>query len=81
MSCPSDGEEQAALYNMACAYAQLKQSEAAITCLEAVLEAGFDDIAGVRADPDLDPIRGPALDSLMAKYAFRLLQLMPDQHP
>lgn len=68
MSCPSDGEEQAALYNMACAYAQLNQSEAALTCLEAVLESGFEDIAGLRADPDLEPIRGAQFDNLISKY-------------
>lgn len=39
-SCPSDAEENAALYNMACCYAQLGQVSAAMTCLEAVLENG-----------------------------------------
>ena len=39
-SCPSDAEEIAALYNMACAYSQLGERAAAITCLEAVLENG-----------------------------------------
>jgi len=39
-SCPSDAEENAALYNMACAYAQLGQMASAVTCLEAVLENG-----------------------------------------
>ena len=67
ISCPSDGEEQAAMYNMACAYAQLRQTEAAITCLEAVLENGFEDMKGMRSDPDLQPAHGPAFDSLMAK--------------
>lgn len=75
MSCPSDGEEQAALYNMACAYAQLKQSEAALTCLEAVLESGFEDIAGLRADPDLEPIRGAQFDSLVSKCDTNTLGL------
>lgn len=75
MSCPSDGEEQAALYNMACAYAQLKQSEAALTCLEAVLESGFEDIAGLRTDPDLEPIRGVQFDSLVSKCVTNTLGL------
>ncbi len=39
-SCPSDAEEQAALYNMACCYAQMGQKAAVLTCLEAVLESG-----------------------------------------
>jgi tetratricopeptide (TPR) repeat protein len=39
-SCPSDAEENAALYNMACCYAQLQQRPAALACLEAILENG-----------------------------------------
>ena len=39
-SCPSDAEEQAAMYNMACAYCGMGQKEAALTCVEAALEAG-----------------------------------------
>lgn len=39
-SCPSDAEENACLYNMACAYAKLGQTGSALTCLEAVLENG-----------------------------------------
>lgn len=73
ISCPSDGEEQAALYNMACAYAQLRQTESALTCLEAVLENGFEDMPGLRADPDLQPIHGSAFDSLMSKCGLRRL--------
>lgn len=40
-SCPSDAEEHAALYNMACCYAQLGQKAAALTCLESILETGW----------------------------------------
>jgi hypothetical protein len=39
-ACPSDAEEHAALYNMACCYAQLGQKAAALTCLESILETG-----------------------------------------
>jgi hypothetical protein len=39
-ACPSDAEEHAALYNMACCYAQLGQQAAALTCLESILETG-----------------------------------------
>jgi hypothetical protein len=39
-SCPSDAEENAALFNMSCAYVQLGQSSSALTCLEAVLDNG-----------------------------------------
>ncbi len=67
VSCPSDGEEQAALYNMACSYAQLGQREAALTCLEAVLEAGFTDIGALRQDPDLEGLRGRPFDELLGR--------------
>ena len=66
-SCPSEGEEHAALYNMACAYARLGQRGPALTCLEGLLEAGFDDFKSIRSDPDLAPVRGGELDQLLAK--------------
>ncbi|BDA46384.1 probable protein MET1, chloroplastic at C-terminar half [Coccomyxa sp. Obi] len=66
--CASEGEEQAALYNMACAYAALRQTESALTCLEGAFEAGLSDYAAVRSDPDLDAVRGPELDKLVSKY-------------
>ena len=66
-SCPSDGEESAALYNMACAYAVLGEKPAALTVLEALLDAGFDQYDAVRQDPDLAPLRGPELEKLIAK--------------
>lgn len=52
---------------MACCYAQLGQAAAALTCLEAVLETGFDQYSTIRTDPDLAPVRGPALDALLGK--------------
>ena len=67
ISCPSDGEEQAALYNMACSYARLSQAEAALTCLEAVLESGFTDIGALRQDPDLESLRGREFDGLLGR--------------
>lgn len=66
--CASEGEEQAALYNMACAYAALRQMESALTCLEGAFEAGLSDYAAVRSDPDLDAVRGAELDKLLSKY-------------
>ena len=39
-SCPSDAEENAALYNMACAYAQMGRKAGALTCIEAILGEG-----------------------------------------
>ncbi|GBF96643.1 hypothetical protein Rsub_09276 [Raphidocelis subcapitata] len=66
--CPSDAEENAALYNMACCYAQMGQADAALTCVDAVLENGFDDVKTLTTDPDLAPIRGPQLQQLIEKY-------------
>ncbi|KAF6261453.1 hypothetical protein COO60DRAFT_1501236 [Scenedesmus sp. NREL 46B-D3] len=67
-ACPSDAEEHAALYNMACCYAQLGQQAAALTCLESILETGFSDIATINADPDLRPVQGAALQAVINKY-------------
>ncbi|KXZ46479.1 hypothetical protein GPECTOR_43g915 [Gonium pectorale] len=74
-SCPSDAEEQAALYNMACAYAQTGQVASSLTCLEAVLESGFEDYATMRSDPDLAPARGPAFEELLGRYDSPLAKL------
>jgi hypothetical protein len=67
--CASEGEEQAALYNMACAYAALQQRDSALACLEGAFEAGLADFSAVQSDSDLVPIRGPELDKLLAKCA------------
>lgn len=74
-ACASEGEENAALYNMACAYASLGQVPAALTCLEGLLENGFEDYEGMRRDPDLAPLRGPQLDALLNKYDGPLKKL------
>ncbi|KAF5831177.1 hypothetical protein DUNSADRAFT_13480 [Dunaliella salina] len=66
-SCPSDAEENAALFNMACAYVQLGQKASALTCLEAVLENDFKDFQTIRSDPDLAPL-GQELTDLVARY-------------
>ncbi|MEL6396673.1 MAG: DJ-1/PfpI family protein [Planctomycetota bacterium] len=47
-----------ALYNIACAHAQLGHSEEALSSLEDAVRAGFANYAILREDPDLDPIRG-----------------------
>lgn len=67
-ACPSDAEEHAALYNMACCYAQMGQKAAALTCLESILESGFTDVATIQSDPDLRPIQGPELSAVVNKY-------------
>lgn len=73
-SCPSDAEENAALYNMACAYVQLGQRAAAITCLEAVLENGFEDFSTMRTDPDLKPL-GKDLQDLLGRFEGAVAQV------
>mmetsp|Transcript_28679 Transcript_28679/g.80745 ORF Transcript_28679/g.80745 Transcript_28679/m.80745 type:complete len:218 (-) Transcript_28679:201-854(-) len=67
-SCPSTGEENAALYNMACAYCQLGQAQSALTCVQGVLENEFDDFKALRTDPDLAALQGPELEALIGKF-------------
>eukprot|EP01024_Parvocaulis_polyphysoides_P060491 TRINITY_DN6606_c0_g2_i3.p1 TRINITY_DN6606_c0_g2~~TRINITY_DN6606_c0_g2_i3.p1 ORF type:complete len:283 (+),score=43.13 TRINITY_DN6606_c0_g2_i3:321-1169(+) len=67
-SCPSDGEEQAALYNLTCCYAKLQQSEAALICLEGLLESGFEDFQQLRNDPDLKSIQGKQFNEIVSKF-------------
>uniref|UniRef100_A0A383WE94 Uncharacterized protein n=1 Tax=Tetradesmus obliquus TaxID=3088 RepID=A0A383WE94_TETOB len=67
-ACPSDAEEHAALYNMACCYAQLGQEAAALTCIESILETGFSDIATITSDPDLRPVQGSELQAVINKH-------------
>ena len=71
-SCPSDAEEAACLYNMACAYAALGQKDSALTCLEAALAvdgAAEPTAATARGDPDLAPLAGAAFEAVLAKAA------------
>mmetsp|Transcript_36297 Transcript_36297/g.92760 ORF Transcript_36297/g.92760 Transcript_36297/m.92760 type:complete len:218 (+) Transcript_36297:185-838(+) len=67
-SCPSEGEENAALYNMACAYSQLGETQSAVTCLQGALENGFDDFQQLRKDPDLANIQGGELEAAIRKF-------------
>lgn len=63
-ACPSNGEENAAMYNLACCYAQLGKLEAALTCLEG-LNDDFENWDAMKSDPDLAPLRGPQLEKLV----------------
>lgn len=74
-SCASEGEENAALYNMACCWARLGQKQPALTVLEALLDNGFEDVRTIRADPDLAPLAGAELDKLLAKHDGLLAKL------
>jgi hypothetical protein len=64
-SCASEGEEIAALYNLACAYASLGKAESALASLEGAFGAGFEDYATLRRDTDLKSLQGPALEKLI----------------
>lgn len=72
---PSDEEENSAMYNMACCYARKGQVQSAITCIEFILENGFDQFDTVRKDPDLRPIQGAALEGVLGKYDNFLAKL------
>jgi len=55
-------------YNIACAYAQLGDAKQALSWLDRAVVAGFDDVAHVDNDADLDPLRSaPAFAELMAQ--------------
>ena len=64
----SDGEKQAALYNIACAYARLGDLEKGLEAVAGCLEAGYEEAATLRADPDLAPLRAdPRFEGLIAR--------------
>ena len=65
-------EIQAAHYNIACAYARLDKVAESCGSLEKAFNAGFDNYAAVRADPDLDSVQGTLeFDSLMERFDSR----------
>lgn len=68
-SGPDESEEQSALYNMVCCYSKMGEYESALTCLEGLLEIGFDDFEALRKDPDLKELRSKdaRLENLLAK--------------
>ncbi|CAG9465973.1 unnamed protein product [Pedinophyceae sp. YPF-701] len=76
-ACPSEGEEQAALYNMACAYCQMgpeeggPKVEAALACLKGAVEAGFEDVRAMEQDADLAAaVRAPGFAEKKRKAGF-----------
>ena len=48
------------LYNLACSYAKLKQTDRAFDFLFRAIDAGFDQTGTLRGDDDLDNLRGDA---------------------
>lgn len=62
-------ELQAAHYNMACAHAQLGNTNEAIASLRTAFENGFDNYQTVRSDPDFEPVRrDKEFEKLMAEF-------------
>jgi len=50
-------DDMIALYNSACCLSLLGRTEAAVARLREAVKAGFVDLAHIKRDPDLDPIR------------------------
>ncbi|MCP4574520.1 MAG: hypothetical protein GY838_19385 [bacterium] len=64
------------LYNLACAEAGAGSSDAATAAVRSALAAGFEDLDGLRADPDLASLRDdPAFDAILTEEASRLILL------
>ncbi|EIE19738.1 hypothetical protein COCSUDRAFT_54599, partial [Coccomyxa subellipsoidea C-169] len=53
----SNGEKQAALYNIACCQSRLGKTEPGLMALAGALEAGYEDYQQMREDPDLEAVR------------------------
>lgn len=61
------GEENAAMFNMACSWVRLGKPAAALSCVEALVDNNFEDFNAIRTDPDLGSLRGAELDKILAK--------------
>lgn len=67
-SCPSETEERAAMYNIACCYAKMNEKASCLTFIKGLLECGFDDFEILKKDKDLEIVRGKELNELIAEY-------------
>ncbi len=64
----ADSVEHENRYNIACCYSLLGDTEMAFSLLEEELKDGYVDFYHIRRDPDIDPLRGERLDSLITTY-------------
>ncbi|BDA46788.1 probable protein MET1, chloroplastic [Coccomyxa sp. Obi] len=65
----SNGEKQAALYNIACCQSRLGKIEPGLMALAGALEAGYEDYQQIREDPDLEVVRADKrFETLIGKY-------------
>ena len=63
-----DPDNPSVLYNVACLYANLKEFDRAIDCLEQSIDAGMAHREWIENDPDLDPLRdNPRFVELIAR--------------
>ncbi len=64
------------MYNLACCFAAQGRTADALDVVRAALENGFDDVASLKSDADLAPLRANgALDKLLADFASPVAQL------
>ena len=67
-----DPEEPSVLYNVACNYALLNETEKALTCLEKAFDKGFGHKEWMEHDPDFASIKNhPRFKALMRGFAAR----------
>ena len=63
-----DPDNPSVLYNVACLYANIKEFDRAIDCLEQSIDAGMAHREWIENDPDLDPLRdNPRFTKLIAR--------------
>ncbi|KAG1666903.1 hypothetical protein FOA52_005963 [Chlamydomonas sp. UWO 241] len=65
----SDGEKCAALFNIACCHSRMNDERSGLVALAGCFEAGYDNYAQVRNDPDLELLRkDERFEVLMARF-------------
>lgn len=67
-ACAIDPEDPGVLYNVACSYAQLGQTDEAIACLQKAVQNGFGHREWLENDSDLDSLRNdPRFQTVLKK--------------
>lgn len=65
----SDGEKQAAYFNIACCYSKLGDAQKGLVAVAGCIEAGYMDFAQLRMDPDLETLRQDArFEGLLGRF-------------
>ena len=68
----ADSVEHENRYNITCCYSLLGDTEMAFSLLEEELKDGYVDFNHIRRDPDLAPLRGERLGSLITTYETKV---------